>query len=455
MLRLLLVFLFSLNLYASSHAGLNRADKWLGQKNTKSILKAYHEYKNIRINAIMQDDSNLKLKAVQGIVKAGRLLHINIEKYRNELISMHATVPSKLHNDDTSHTINSRKNYLKNARWRYGNIVLSFSNKVQESQIKYFILDKKFNKNYRYIFDISAKANKNIKLHTRDLKALRLNGSSKNKVRLVLESKSSLPIKYSRRGKELIIDLNMPKKQTNRVVNYVTIKEPRGSKKVIVIDAGHGGKDGGAVGYRNYREKVIVFQIAKRLKKELVKLGYKVFMTRTKDKFIKLRRRTAYANKKNADLFISIHANSVVKKGKYTRHHGIETYYLSTTSSKRAKNVAATENSKDVETMNYFAKESFLDLLNSQKIVASNKLAIDLQRGMLGILRKSYSSIKDGGVKKGPFWVLVGAQMPAVLVEVGFVTSPKEARYLVNRKYQQKLAYGLALGVKNYFKFNR
>ena len=71
------------------------------------------------------------------------------------------------------------------------------------------------------------------------------------------------------------------------------------------------------------------------------------------------------------------------------------------------------------------------------------------------MLRKSYSYIKDGGVKKGPFWVLVGAQMPAVLVEVGFVTSPKEARYLVNSKYQKTLAQGLAIGVKNYFKYNR
>lgn len=455
MLRLLTLFFFTLNLYASSHAGLNRADKWLGQKNTKSILKAYHEYKNIRINAIMQDDNTLKINALKGIVKSGRLLHINVEKYRNELIALHALVPAVSKSTSFNTKKNSRKNYLKNARWRYGNIVLHFSSKVQENQINYFVLDKKFNKNYRYIFDISAKANKNIKLNARDLKALRLNTSSKDKVRLVLESSTAIPIKYSRRGKELIIDLNIPKKRKDTVVNYVTVKQTKGSKKVIVIDAGHGGKDGGAVGYRNYREKIIVFQIAKRVKKELVKLGYKVFMTRNKDKFIKLRRRTEYANQRNADLFISIHANSVVKKGKYTKHHGIETYYLSSTSSKRAKSVAATENSKDVETMNYFAKESFLGLLNSQKIVASNKLAIDLQRGMLGVLRKSYSYIKDGGVKKGPFWVLVGAQMPAVLVEVGFVTSPKEARYLVNRQYQQKLAYGLALGVKNYFKYNR
>jgi len=455
LIRLLLLFLLTFSISLAEHAGLLRADKWLNQNKTKSILKAYHEYKNIRINAIMQDNSAVKIKALQGIVKSGRLLHINIEKYRKELVKLKASVPSYQTKTVGGSSVGVKHNYLKNARWRYGRIVLSFASKVKENQIKYFVLDKKFNKNFRYIFDINAKANKHIKLSRHSLKALRLNCSDKQKVRLVLESKTKLPIKYSRRGKELIIDLNMPKERSNQVVQYSNYVEPRSQRKTIVIDAGHGGKDGGAVGYKNYREKVIVFQIAKRLKTELTKLGYKVYMTRNRDKFIKLRRRTAYANEKNADLFISIHANSVVKKGRYTRHHGIETYYLSSTSSKRAKNVAATENSRDVETMNYFAKENFLGLLNSQKIVASNKLAIDLQRGMLGTLRKSYSYIKDGGVKKGPFWVLVGAQMPAVLVEVGFVTSPKEARYLVNKHYQQKLAYGLALGVKNYFKNNR
>lgn len=451
LIRLLFLLFFTIFSYASTHAGLERADKWLSQKDTKSILKAYHEYKNIRINAIMQDDRALKLKALSGIVKAGRLLHINIEKYRNELVFMKGSVPLNKSKSRDITTPSVKKNYLENARWRYGSIVLTFASKVEENQVKYFVLDKKFNKNYRYIFDISANANKYIKLAPHDLKALRLNCSSKKSVRLVLESATSLPIKYSRRGKELIIDLNLAKESSN-VVNYVSNDN---HNKIIVIDAGHGGKDGGAVGYKKYREKIIVFQIAKRVKRELEKLGYKVFMTRDRDEYINLRKRTAFANDKNADLFISIHANSVVKKGKYKRHHGIETFYLASTSSKRAKSVAATENSEDIETMNYFAKESFLGLLNSQKIVASNKLAIDLQRGMLGVLRKSYSYVKDAGVKKGPFWVLVGAQMPAVLVEVGFITSPKEARYLVNSQYQQRLAYGLALGVKNYFKNNR
>ncbi len=101
--------------------------------------------------------------------------------------------------------------------------------------------------------------------------------------------------------------------------------------------------------------------------------------------------------------------------------------------------------------MDFYGKESFLHTLSSHNIIAANKLAIDLQRGMLSSLRKSYKNIKDGGVRPAPFWVLVGAQMPAVLVEVGFISNPMEAKRLVSRKYQKKIALGLANGVERYF----
>ena len=95
--------------------------------------------------------------------------------------------------------------------------------------------------------------------------------------------------------------------------------------------------------------------------------------------------------------------------------------------------------------------DSFLNFLNREKILASNKLAIDLQQGVLRTLRKNYSKIKDGGVRKGPFWVLVGAQMPAVLVEVGFVSNPIEAKRLITSRYQKRFAQGLAEGIERYF----
>ncbi len=131
--------------------------------------------------------------------------------------------------------------------------------------------------------------------------------------------------------------------------------------------------------------------------------------------------------------------------------HGVECYFLSNSRTQRAKNVAAKENSADMSDMSFYGKQSFLNTLSSHNIVASNKLAIDLQRGMLASLKKSYKKIHDGGVREGPFWVLVGAQMPSVLVEIGFITHPAEAKRLVNSKYQKKLATGLANGVERYF----
>jgi N-acetylmuramoyl-L-alanine amidase len=176
-------------------------------------------------------------------------------------------------------------------------------------------------------------------------------------------------------------------------------------------------------------------------------------MTRASDKFIKLRDRTQYANRKNADLFISIHANAIGGKSAATVH-GIECYYLDKSRSSRAKKVAAQENSADMSEMDFYGKESFLHTLSSHNIIAANKLAIDLQRGMLNSLRKKYKNVKDGGVRPAPFWVLVGAQMPAVLVEVGFISNPKEARRLVDTKYQKRLSLGLANGVERYFMNN-
>ena len=198
-----------------------------------------------------------------------------------------------------------------------------------------------------------------------------------------------------------------------------------------------------------YKEKVIVMDIADELKDILKSRGYRVYMTREKDEFVKLSSRTQFANKKNADLFLSIHANAVAKVNA-NKVHGIETYYLSNSRSERAKKVAAKENSADLSDMNFYGKESFLNTLNKHNIVASNKLAIDLQRGMLGALN-SYSNVKDAGVREGPFWVLVGAQMPSVLVEVGFITHPTEGKRLAEKKYQKNIATGLANGVERYF----
>lgn len=221
--------------------------------------------------------------------------------------------------------------------------------------------------------------------------------------------------------------------------------------KIIVLDPGHGGKDCGAQADK-ICEKTIVLAIGKLVKKTLESRGYKVYMTRDSDKYISLTDRTKFANNKEADIFVSIHANSLPKTSKnYNTTSGIETYFLSNARSERARKVAELENKDDIEVMNYFSKLSFLNSINSQRLLASNKLAIDIQHGMLINTRKLYTKTIDGGVREGPFWVLVGALMPSVLVEVGYISHKSDLEKLQNMNYQEKLAIGIADGIDNYF----
>lgn len=220
--------------------------------------------------------------------------------------------------------------------------------------------------------------------------------------------------------------------------------------KVVVLDAGHGGDDPGAIN-GSLKEKNIVLSIAQKAGKELQGRGYKVYYTRSKDKFINLRDRTKYANDKAADLFISIHANAAPSKTKAATMRGIETFFLSPARSERSKNAAALENKSDIEEMNYFSKQTFLNFLNREKIIASNKLAIDVQREVLARAKSVSSKASDGGVREAPFWVLVGALMPAVLLEVGYITHPSEGDLINNSKYQDALAKGLADDIDVYF----
>ncbi len=223
------------------------------------------------------------------------------------------------------------------------------------------------------------------------------------------------------------------------------------TSKIIVLDPGHGGKDCGAQ-VNKVCEKTITLKIAKLAQETLKSRGYQVFMTRSSDKYISLTDRTKLANDKNADIFISIHANALDKKSKnYSTANGIETYFLSTARSERARKVAEAENKDDVEVMNYFSKLSFLNSINSHRLLASNKLAIDIQTGMLINTRKIYTATTDGGVREGPFWVLAGALMPSILVEVGYLTNKDELKRLQTKNYQQSIATGIADGIDAYF----
>jgi len=457
-LLLLLAFVLSLSALSDSDI-LKRADGFMKTSNKSDQFRAYNDYKNLYLRALMDEDDKLRLNALKGIVNSGKKLHIDVSQYSKELskskpkTSYKAPTPKANPKSKSKKKIKIKSSHkLKSVRWKSDRLVLRFDKKLKSNQINYFTLYDPKKKKYRYVFDIHASMlTKSQNLRKDNIGKIRLAQFDPSTLRLVIENSTKLSIRFKTDNSQLQVNIKQISSDTTLPAKYKVVSPKRLDRnKIIVIDAGHGGKDPGAVGYKRYREKIVVYQIAQELKTILKSRGFKVYMTRDRDKFVKLSKRTKYANKKNADIFVSIHANAVAKKHA-KKVHGIECYFLSKSRSQRAKNVAAKENSADMSDMNFYGKQSFLNTINSHNIVASNKLAIDLQRGMLASLKKSYKNVKDGGVREGPFWVLVGAQMPSVLVEVGFISHPREAKRLVNSKYQKKLALGLANGVERYF----
>lgn len=460
---LLLIFTLSLQALSDSEI-LKRAESLMKTQNRSDEFRAYNDYKNLYLRAIMSEDEKLKYSSLQGIVKSGNRLHIDVSQYSDELSSLK---PHSSYNKPQSKKISTvNKNIkirashkLKSVRWKNDRLILEFNKKLASNQINYFTLYNPGTKKYKYVFDIHASMlTESQSLRKEGISRIKLAQHDPQTLRLVIEDGEKVKVRFKKESNQLVINLETTaKKKTTYVKSeaktYNSSPKRVDRKRIIMIDAGHGGKDPGAVGYRNYREKIVVLQIAKQLKTILNSRGHKVYMSRDKDVFIKLSNRTEYANKHNADIFISIHANAV-EKINASKACGVECYFLSPSRSAKAERIAAKENSADMSDMNSYGKRSFLNFLNHHKILASNKLAIDIQRGMLGSLNKSYKNVTDGGVREGPFWVLVGAQMPSVLVEVGFISHPTEARRLVNSKYQKVLVLGMADGIERYFDNN-
>ncbi len=217
----------------------------------------------------------------------------------------------------------------------------------------------------------------------------------------------------------------------------------------IVIDPGHGGHDTGAPGYfRGVKEKNIVLQIAKRLARKIRReLGCKVIMTRNSDRFLSLEERTAIANTKNADLFISIHCNA----SKNRRAYGIETFFLNLATDDDAILVAARENATSRK--NISDLQTILnDLMQNSKINESSRLATHVQNAIYRHMKRRYSKIKNKGVKQAPFYVLLGAQMPSILIETSFISNKRECKRLLNAGYQEHLCNAIIKGIRSYIK---
>ncbi len=219
--------------------------------------------------------------------------------------------------------------------------------------------------------------------------------------------------------------------------------------RTIVIDPGHGGRDPGAIGYsKGVYEKDVVLAISKKLAKKIEnRLNCNVIMTRSSDTFLTLEERTAIANTKNADLFISLHCNASNDQNLI----GIETYYLNLATDERAINVAARENATSKK--NISDLESILnDLMKNAKINESSRLSSVVQKSLYNGMKNKYSKVKNLGVKQAPFYVLLGASMPSILIETSFISNPEECKRLTDSAYQNALCDAITDGIAKYIK---
>ena len=262
--------------------------------------------------------------------------------------------------------------------------------------------------------------------------------ASKPKIPSIKAVNFDKKVKHNKEPRKVVVKVS--KKRSLPVVNK---KLP-----LIVIDAGHGGNDLGAKGYRGIQEKNVNLAIALRLKDILTsRYKYRVILTRGDDTFIPLPGRGKIANDNNADVFVSVHANAAPRRAA----HGIETYYLGQGHSEEAKATAARENGKLVRSVKDDETQEILaSMISTTKINKSSRLAGNIQNQLYQSMRKKYSGVKNLGVKEGPFFVLHDTNMASVLVEVGFVTNPREESRLKQSSYLDRLASSIAKGVSKF-----
>lgn len=476
---IILFFLaFSFLFAATNSQTFAKFDKNFAGSSRSAKIKLHNDIKNIYVDAIIKNDKNTKKQALTRLITSSKSLGFDSSAYVKDLNALNgiksASAPA------------AAPLTLLSATKVNETLVLKFNTKVDTAKLKTSFLKQQ--NNYKNIMDIEGRLNGNPLTYKNFISDyIHISQYDKNTVRIIFSDKVQKTIKANATGDLLIISaqnfisnenvrasLHKNKKEVAKPKepepNLKPEPEPVHSEpvttplpsvatgkfsrnKTIVIDPGHGGTDPGAVNGK-LQEKTAVLGVAKKLGEILKTRGYKVYFTRSTDVFINLRTRTKFANDKMADLFVSIHANAAPNAVKAKSMHGIETFFLSPARSERSKNAAALENKSDIEEMNYFSQQTFLNVLNREKIIASNKLGIDIQKEILASARKVYAA-SDGSVREAPFWVLVGALMPAVLVEIGYITHPVEGEKLFNEAYQKALANGIANGIDGYFAKNR
>jgi N-acetylmuramoyl-L-alanine amidase len=214
----------------------------------------------------------------------------------------------------------------------------------------------------------------------------------------------------------------------------------------IVIDPGHGGEDPGCAGKSGLREKDVVLDVAKRLKKILEsKENMEVILTRESDIFIPVENRTVVANQSQADLFISIHANA----SRNSHLRGVETFYLNLSQDSSVVETAVLENATSSTNISQMG-ETIKKILQNSKIPESKELAEAVQNNLVKSLSQKYKGVNSLGVKGGPFWVLIGADVPSILAEISFLSHPEEESRLMSSQYLELVAQGIYEGIMQY-----
>jgi N-acetylmuramoyl-L-alanine amidase len=267
----------------------------------------------------------------------------------------------------------------------------------------------------------------------------------KQTVRLVLSLKTErIPYKIKFKENNLILTAfipTVPEKPPFSLPQVLGLKI-----KKVVIDPGHGGKDPGAIGYKGLKEKDVNLRLAYLLKKKIeTELGAKVILTRYTDKYLSLEERVDLANRHRTDLFISLHCNACPSHSL----HGTETYFLGLTDDEYALAVAARENASLNRTRGEL-NDILYSLLAKAKVRESAYLAAEVQKNIIRHLKPKFNPIKDLGVKQAPFYVLIGTDMPAVLVETAFIDHPIEGNYLADGSYLNTLADGVLNGIRGF-----
>ncbi len=371
----------------------------------------------------------------------------------------------------TAITIQKNVRYYNDTKYQlniqFSKNITNYNLSVNKKSLNIYLNEKIFgNKNLNFFLPINVKKNRiSIKLSSK-ISRYKIK-KYKNIFNISLYKFSHINTNGSKRkpkkeNPDVKKDSNNEKnkKLKKKIIDKTNFNLDKNIKKndkwIVFIDPGHGGKDPGAMGPDGTKEKEVVLSVAKKINSFLKKeKNIKVYLTRDDDRFIFLSKRAEMANNKKADLFVSIHANAIAGWRKRKRTKGVETYFLAEASSDRAREVAIKENEalkyemKNYKNMNTI-EGILLDMADMQYKKESSKLAYAIQKKLIDTTHSV-----DRGVQQALFYVLRFVSMPSVLIEIGFISHPKEEDLLTSKDYQTKIAKNISEGIKDYFEKRR